>query len=176
MSETLELKFLKLYEDSVIPAFATTHSACMDLKAYIYNRDIDRWNSNNTLSVIQCRAGCFYIERDCRALIPTGLKAIIPEGYCIEVFSRSGFSLKNGIMLVNSVGVIDSDYTNEIFIPVINVSNEGVVIAHGERIAQMRMKKLVDYSVTEISQTDYDSQAIEKLKFRRGGFGSTGTK
>jgi dUTP pyrophosphatase len=101
------------------------------------------------------------------AMIPTGLCFEIPEGYVGKVVSRSGLAAKQRITVLNSPGIIDSDYRGEV---VTNLYNHGKTIhwiTPGERVAQMLFEKVEDVAlqyVDELSDTDRGD----------GGFGSTG--
>ncbi len=93
----------------------------------------------------------------------------VPEGYEAQIRPRSLLSIKKGITLVNAVGTIDSDYTGEIKLPIINLSNEPYTIEDGERLAQMviaRYEKIIWQEVSFLDETERGE----------GGFGSTGTK
>ena len=102
-------------------------------------------------------------------LIPTGLKVLMPKNEALFVFPRSSLAIKKGLMMSNSVGVIDADYygnnDNEghIMVPLINIKNEPVQILKGERIAQ---GVFIQYQKT----TDDETDNITRL----GGFGSSG--
>ncbi len=102
-------------------------------------------------------------------LIPTGLKVLMPKNEALFVFPRSSLAIKKGLMMSNSVGVIDADYygnpDNEghIMVPLINIRNEPVQIIKGERIAQgvfLQFQKTTDDTADDI--------------VRLGGFGSSG--
>ena len=93
----------------------------------------------------------------------------IQKGYEVQIRARSGLAIKKGISLVNGVGTIDSDYRGEIMVPIINLSTEKAVIAHGERIAQMIIAK---HERVEWEETDELSQTQRG----EGGFGHTGRK
>lgn len=101
-------------------------------------------------------------------LIPTGLKAKMPKSEMLLIFPRSSLAIKKGLMMSNSVGVIDSDYYNNsdneghIMVPLINIKNEPVTILRGERIAQ---GIFMAYLKTE------DDLAGNSV--RLGGFGSS---
>ncbi|MBR0113228.1 MAG: dUTP diphosphatase [Clostridia bacterium] len=143
-----KLKVKKLRENARIPFRATQGSAGMDLYACI----------------------------DEPVTLDGGEKAVIPTGIAIElpspelgafVFARSGLAIKHGIGLLNSVGVIDSDYRGEICVGVINQLKEAYTINPGERIAQLVIMpvSLIDIEeADELGDTDRGS----------GGFGSTG--
>lgn len=146
--ETLKIK--KLDERAVVPQRATAGSAGLDLCA-VLDAPLTL-NGGDT------------------AVIPTGLAIEIPsENYAAFVFARSGLSIKHGIGLLNSVGVIDSDYRGEIKVGVINQKRESYTITPGERIAQlvlMPVSNMPTEETAEISQTERGA----------GGFGSTGKK
>ena len=102
-----------------------------------------------------------------RALIPTGMRLAIPEGYEVQVRPRSGLALKHGIALINAPGTIDSDYRGELKVILINHGPEAFTIARGERIGQMLLApvtRLVWEQVETLDETDRGA----------GGFGSTG--
>lgn len=102
-------------------------------------------------------------------LIPTGLKARMPKTEALFVFPRSSLAIKKGLMMSNSVGVIDSDYygnpENEghIMIPLMNIKAVPVTILKGERVAQ---GIFMHYLTTE--------EDAPVLLQRKGGFGSSG--
>lgn len=98
--------------------YATKGSACVDLRACF-------------------ERGCMTVMPGSTALIPSGVKVAIPEGYVGLLFIRSGVSVKRGLRLVNGVGVIDSDYRGEVHIPVTSEAVNGTYLEQGERIAQL---------------------------------------
>lgn len=79
-----------------------------------------------------------------RRLIPTGIYVDLPEGYEIQVRSRSGLAYKQGLFVLNSPGTIDDDYTGEIGVILCNLSGEEQTINPGDRIAQLVLCKLED--------------------------------
>ncbi len=102
------------------------------------------------------------------ALIPTGIAIALPNaGYGAFVFPRSGLAVKHGIGLLNSVGVIDSDYRGEIMVGVINQIDKEYTIESGERIAQMVIMPVSTMPVKEVGELDETARGA-------GGFGSTG--
>ena len=163
------LKFFKLSPSSVIPKFATEQSACFDLTACFEIGDKIKCiaqSQNETLRRVTDRG--IAIHPNERFLIPTGLILDIPQGYCVEVYIRSGISYKLGLTLNNCIGIIDSDYTEQLYISVANNSGTAQYIQKGERIAQAKLVKLVE---TVLEET------LERpgLKTDRvSGFGSTG--
>jgi dUTP pyrophosphatase len=103
-----------------------------------------------------------------RCLVPTGLKIALPEGYEAQIRPRSGLALKNGVMIPNSPGTIDSDYRGEIKIILINMGDEDFVIQNGMRIAQM-----VIVPAPQAIFNLVDAISTETVR-GEGGFGSTG--
>jgi len=102
-----------------------------------------------------------------RALIPTGLRIQLPQGYECQVRPRSGLALRSGISLVNTPGTIDADYRGEIGVILINLSNEPFVVNDGERIAQL--------VVTGYSRVEWEpADSLDSTERGDGGFGHTG--
>ncbi|MEC7258621.1 MAG: dUTP diphosphatase [Pseudomonadota bacterium] len=102
-----------------------------------------------------------------RALVPTGLRMAIPEGYEVQIRPRSGLALKHGITLVNSPGTIDSDYRGPVGVIMLNTGDTAIENAHGERIAPM--------GVAPVVQAGFDLfEALGETARGAGGFGSTG--
>jgi dUTP pyrophosphatase len=102
-----------------------------------------------------------------RALIPTGFRVEIPQGYEMQVRPRSGAALKQGLSLPNTPGTIDSDYRGPLGVILINLGHEPVTIAHGDRIAQAVIAPVVQ-ATFELADDLSDTQRGQ------GGFGSTG--
>lgn len=130
-----------------LPEYATPLSAGMDLKA-------------NTSEPIILKP----LERQ---MIPTGISIQLPEGYEAQVRPRSGLAAKYGITVANAPGTVDADYTGEIKVILINLSNENFLINPGDRIAQMviaRYERVEWDEVAELNPTERGD----------GGFGSTG--
>ena len=100
-------------------------------------------------------------------LIPTGIKAQIDNGYYLQLALRSSTPKKKGLMLANSIGIIDADYYNNpdneghIMFQVYNFTDDEVLIPAGERIGQGVFLKYYT--------TDNDTATGERM----GGFGST---
>ena len=132
-----------------LPSYATAGSAGMDLKANtdvpISLKPMERW------------------------LFPTGIYIQLPDGYEAQIRPRSGLAAKYGITVTNCVGTIDSDYTGEIKVSLINLSTDTVVIYPGDRIAQMVVAKYEKVSWNEVAELDETERG-------NGGFGSTGLK
>ena len=132
-----------------LPAYSTSHSAGMDLRAYL-DKDV-------VLGPLD------------RYLVPTGLYIELPEGYEAQIRPRSGLAAKHGISIVNSPGTIDADYRGEIKVILINLSNDEFVIKNGERICQMVIKKYEQVELVRVEE-------LNDTERGSGGFGHTGTK
>ncbi len=132
-----------------LPAYATSQSAGMDLRANI--------DTPVTLRPME------------RRIIPTGLYIALPPGYEAQVRPRSGLALKRGITVLNSPGTIDADYRGEIGVLLVNLSTEDFVITGGERIAQM--------VIARHEQGEFDVVAeLDNTERGDGGYGHTGVK
>lgn len=106
-----------------------------------------------------------------RAIIPTGLYFEIPENFEIQIRPRSGLAAKNGITVLNSPGTIDSDYTGEIKIILINHGDEDFTINHGDRIAQGIFATVLNKKLVKLVKK---SEITSNNERGDGGFGSTG--
>ena len=114
------------------------------------------------------RAAGLVLEPGARALVPTGLALVVPEGYEVQLRPRSGLALRSGLTLLNSPGTIDCDYRGEVGVIVINHDAGPVTILHGMRIAQMLLAPVVRAGFAEM-------EVLETTERGAGGFGSTGT-
>lgn len=107
------------------------------------------------------------LDPGARALVPTGLRIAVPEGYEVQVRPRSGLALKHGITLPNSPGTIDSDYRGPLGVIVMNAGDRPFTVLHGMRIAQMVLAPVVRAAFEETDNLDPTTRGA-------GGFGSTG--
>lgn len=105
-----------------------------------------------------------------RALVPTGIKLSIPEGYEIQVRPKSGLALNQGLTVLNTPGTVDSGYNGEIKVIVFNTNNEAVTVAKGMKVAQAVLCPVM--SGTFVNLTPIDK--IEDKDRGDNGFGSTG--
>src|SRR5579875_3270579 len=121
----VRLRRLPHAEGLPLPAYETTGSAGMDLRAAVAEGE-----------PITLRTGG-------RALVKTGFAIALPEGYEAQVRPRSGLALKHGVTCLNAPGTIDSDYRGEVGVILINHGAEPFVIRRGERIAQMIVSPVV---------------------------------
>ena len=146
---TLRIQRLSHAEGLALPAYETSGSAGMDLRAAVPQ------DSPLTLAP------------GARALVPTGLKIALEPGWEAQVRPRSGLALKHGITCLNSPGTIDSDYRGEVGVILINHGAEAFVIQRGERIAQMVIAAHAQAVIAEVESLDETARGA-------GGFGSTG--
>ncbi len=106
-------------------------------------------------------------------IIPTGLYFNIPDYMEIQIRSRSGIAAKDGVCVLNSPGTIDSDYTGEIKVILINHGEFKFTVNNGDRIAQAIISSVINKKIVEMTEVD----TIEKNTDRNiNGFGHTGIK
>lgn len=132
-----------------LPAYETRGSAGADVRANFGDRQ-----------AVSLAPGA-------RALIPTGLRMEIPEGFEVQVRPRSGLALKHGVTLVNAPGTIDSDYRGELGVILLNTGTEVFEVLHGERVAQLVVAPVVQAGFAVVD-------ALSDTARGAGGFGSTG--
>lgn len=104
-----------------------------------------------------------------RRLVPTGLSFDIPEGYEIQVRTKSGLALKQGLMVLNSPGTVDQGYTGEVKVILFNASNEQQKVEKGMKIAQGVLSSVESGKKVALIEDNFEDK-------ERGsnGFGSTG--
>jgi dUTP pyrophosphatase len=110
------------------------------------------------------------IESFDRSLIPTGLHIDIPDGYEVQVRSKSGLALKQGLMVLNSPGTVDQGYTGEIQVILFNTTKNNVIIKKGQKIAQAVISPVVSGKWIKLTKVDNINNKDRGDK----GFGSTG--
>ena len=104
-----------------------------------------------------------------RVLVPTGVHLELPKGYEGQVRGRSGLALEYGVGVVQGIGTIDSNYTGDIGVILVNHGQEAFVIENGDRIAQLVICKVEKVDLV-------DSKEIKKTNRGTSGYGSTGVK
>lgn len=135
------------------PEYATNGSSGFDLRAFV----------NEPVTIYPNK----------REVIPTGLYFDIPNGYEIQVRSRSGLSAKNGVAVLNSPGTIDSDYTGEIKVILINHGDIPFIVNNGDRIAQAIFASVLAKNIVNLNQINEIGKETDR---NSGGFGSTGVR
>lgn len=162
------LRIWKTHPSITIPKHQTDQSACFDLALQGAGKREYNGYSHMNKPFARPMGAALTIAPGERVLIPTGCIMDIPEGYSVRLHARSGTSLKQGLVLANAEGVIDSDYVEEVFVMLHNISGNAVTINQGDRVAQAELVKNVEYTVEETP-----ARPLHKTK-RQGGFGSTG--
>jgi len=103
-----------------------------------------------------------------RALIPTGLALALPEGYAGFVQPRSGLALRHGVTCLNSPGLIDCGYRDEIKVLLVNTDpDDDYVIERGDRIAQLVIQRVEQARFDVVDELPPSDRGT-------GGFGHTG--
>jgi dUTP pyrophosphatase len=164
----LTLGYFRLAEDVHFPIRVTSGSACFDLCAYLGEggRMLVRDAMDEFVSVVEDRS--ITLTPWSRVLIPTGLIFDIPMGYSVRIHPRSGLAFKQGLILANQEGIVDNDYKEEVFIPVLNNTGSNCLITDGQRIAQAELVRDESYGLLETTKRP------GRITERAGGFGSTG--
>lgn len=175
IGEPPALQFFKLHDNVEIPYYATDAAACFDLQAFYEHAgdfftlylptnqkverqfDVDAATGKKQILIRPLE----------RVLVPTGLIFDTQFGYSVNLHPRSSTPLKQGLTLANCTGIIDSDYVNEVFIVLINLTEKAQYITQGERVAQAELKFALK---TRLQETKI--KPSQKTN-RTGGFGST---
>jgi dUTP pyrophosphatase len=179
----------KLRDDIELPTYGTSLANCFDLSFQPTSDVVKGYDAYN--SPIEHKVNGFdevSIHTGDRLLIPTGLIFKIERYVTIETFAdiarhdselplqnysirlhpRSGLSLKKGLILANSEGIVDVDYQEEVFVLLTNVSKMHQTIRRGDRIAQAEVTTNEPFAFKVVTTRP------EKHSEREGGFGSTG--
>jgi len=179
------LQYFKILPEAFEPEWGTDHSACFDLRACLPNgTTVKLFTVRNEPQEYQIGFGwklgdepsdvvgpeSMTIRPGDRVLVPTGLILDIPFGYSVRLHSRSGLALKQGLVLANHEGVVDSDYVHPTFVLLTNTGRMDQQIMHGDRLAQAEMIVDIAYDILETS--DQPQQKSNRV----GGLGSTGVK
>ncbi|HHU10087.1 MAG TPA: dUTP diphosphatase [Intrasporangiaceae bacterium] len=108
-----------------------------------------------------------------RALVGTGVRVAIPDGYVGLVHPRSGLAARHGISIVNAPGTIDSGYRGEILVNLVNLGTEPWTCTAGDRIAQLLIMPVVRAEFVAADSLP-ESERGDTGHGSSGGFGSTG--
>lgn len=142
----ITVKVKKSHQNAIIPKYATGGAACFDLHAA----------HEGELGACGGSMG-----------FDTGLSFEVPEGFVMLVYSRSGHGFNNGVRLVNSVGVIDSDYRGVVAVKLRNDSALRFDVKAGDRIAQAMIIPVPTIELVEVTE-------LTTTERGESGFGSTG--
>ena len=143
----MKLKVKKLHPDAKLPTYATDGSACFDIYAL----------SVSAVTAVPANKGMIF---------HTGLSFEIPRGWVMMIYSRSGHGFNKGVRLSNCVGVIDSDYRDEVKVKLFNDSQSNFLVERYDRIAQAMLVPVEKVEFEEVEELSTTA--------RLGGFGSTG--
>lgn len=144
----LDLKILDARMREQLPAYATTGSAGLDLRA--------------------CLDEPLTLQPGETALVPTGLAIHVGDpGYAALILPRSGLGHKHGIVLGNLVGLIDSDYQGQLMISTWNRGQTAFTLNPMERLAQLVIVPVVQAEFNIVDDFELSDRGA-------GGFGSTG--
>lgn len=155
--DKLEIKFINKSTNED-PAYQTDGASGFDLRANL--------ESSVTL-------GVYGGEKSNIAIIPTGLFFELPDTMELQIRARSGLAAKSHVTVLNGVGTIDSDYTGEILVILINHGKNDFVINHGDRIAQGVISAVTAKRIIKLSKVDEITKDTQRGD---GKFGSTGSK
>ena len=146
--KTIDIKILDPRMKDLLPAYATPGSAGLDLRA--------------------CIDTAIVIEAGATVLIPTGLAIHVADpGYAAMILPRSGMGHKNGIVLGNLVGLIDSDYQGQLMVSTWNRGHKAFTLEPMERLAQLIIVPVLQVGFNVVDEFDSSERGA-------GGFGSTG--
>ena len=139
----------RIGKEFTIPKYASTDAAGLDL--------------------IACPANSLTIKPNQTILVPTGIAIHINNSnYCAIILPRSGLGHKHGLILGNSVGLIDSDYQGQLMVSCWNRSDTPFTIEPGMRFAQLVILPIAKPNIQFVDEFDYTTTRAT------GGFGSTG--
>ena len=141
----LDVAAVRLDRELSLPAYAKPGDAGLDLRA----------------------SEAVTLEPAGRKLVPTGLAVAIPDGHAGFVLPRSGLAMQKGVTVLNAPGLIDSGYSGELKVLLINHGAEVVSIDRGERIAQLVIQPVAQARLVEVERLPDSARGA-------GGFGSTG--
>jgi dUTP pyrophosphatase len=144
----LDIKILDARLRDSPPAYATAGAAGLDLRA--------------------CIEAPLRLEAGATALVPSGIAIHLADpGYAAVILPRSGLGHRNGVVLGNLVGLIDSDYQGQIMVSVWNRGADAYTIQPLERIAQLIVVAVAQARLNVVDQFEATERGV-------GGFGSTG--
>lgn len=153
------MRFKRLTETAIVPTRGSKGAAGYDLYADWVEEADDR--------CVILDAKTRIVPAGKRIIVHTGIAIALPEGFAGFIFPRSGLSIKQGLRLQNTVGVIDDDYRGEIIVAMEASSTRDAVFSIGDRIAQL---VIMPYAVVNWEEVD----KLDDTERGAGGFGSTG--
>ena len=165
--EEIPVKVLRMFDDVELPVYKHEGDACADVRAY---RLMEVRNEMNIEVRNEDLEKGIFLHRGWSAKIGTGLRFQIPRGWAINMEGRSGFSIKEATVIPNAPAKIDSNYTGELIIGLVNLNAKPTRIEKGDRIAQIEIVPQYKMVFEEVSE-------IEENKDRgSSGIGDSGMK
>lgn len=167
--KTVQVGIKKLYPDVVVPEYKHDGDACCDIRAY---RVVKMVNDMGVEIDVPSDFESITLYQGYSVRIGTGFKLNIPEGWCVNVEGRSGFSFDEGVVVTNAPGKCEFIYKGEYMVNLTKINKKPTVIRKNDRIAQMEIVpqyKMVLEEVTDIEVED-GNECGEK------GLGSSGVK
>jgi dUTP pyrophosphatase len=141
----MQLHVKRLTPTATLPVRATENASCFDVCA-----DLDG-----------------AIPPGERMLVKTGLAVAVPPGFEVQVRSRSGLALKQGVAVLNAPGTVDADYRGEVSVILMNHGREPFAFKRGDRVAQIGVYRVEMCTAIEV-------EVLESTIRGAGGFGHTG--
>lgn len=156
-----------------MPVKGTKHAVGFDIRADLSRLALEEYEKQKITSDFETFLHQFtvVIEPQEVKLIPTGLKVELAEDMEMDMKSRSGLFLREGLL---AVGTIDPDYRGEIGIMIANIGKKRVEIRHHERLTQAVIRKV--YNQDDLFIEVSDESLLTPTDRGEGGFGSTGRK
>lgn len=165
--EEVPVKVMRMFDDVELPIYKHEGDACADVRAY---RLIEVRNEMNIEVRNEDLEKGIFLHRGWSVKIGTGLRFQIPRGWAINMEGRSGFSIKEATVIPNAPAKIDSNYTGELIIGLVNLNAKPTRIEKGDRIAQIEIVPQYKMVFEEVSE-------IEENKDRgSSGIGDSGMK
>lgn len=139
------MEVLIVAEEGFLPSYANPGDAGADLRS---TEDV----------VIPARG---------RALVKTGVRIALPNGFVALVHPRSGLAVKNGITVLNTPGTVDAGYRGELMVTLYNTTDTDFAVSRGDRIAQLLIQQVEHANFIAVSELPDSARGT-------GGFGSSG--
>lgn len=143
---TIQIPIKLLRDDVQMPEYAYEGDAGLDLR---------------------CAEPTVTVQPHTHVLVSTGVAVAIPEGYAGFVLPRSGLAAKQGVTVLNTPGLIDSQYRGEIKVILANTSDQQVSFFEGDRIAQLVIQQVPKVELVQVAVLDETDRGPQ-------GFGSSG--
>ena len=145
---------VKVISDLVteLPKYQHEGDACFDIRIVIPDNDSCILRPNDTV------------------VFGTGLIFDIPEGYMLAVYPRSGLGIKHNIVLANLTGIIDSSYTDELRVGLINMGDKNFTLFNGDRVCQGMLVPVQNVEIEQVEGIEVKSRGVDS------GLGSSGVK